>query len=307
MICLDVSKLKSILPDTLSQFVFTNEPLKNHTSIKIGGNADILVTPRSIEEIIQTVRACNELSVPHFILGNGTNLLFADEGFRGVVIKLKEFNKVSALGEDRIIADAGALLSAVSSFALNRSLSGLEYASGIPGTIGGAVYMNAGAYGYEMSDVVDYCLAMDKNGGLKTFYNKDLAFGYRSSIFRQNGYVVLEVACVLKKANAHDIKNQMDDFNKRRRDSQPLSMPSAGSAFKRPAPEIYAGKLISDSGLKGFSIGDAQVSDKHAGFIVNKGNATSKDVCRLIEHIKRVVFENSGILLEPEIIPVEVV
>ena len=276
-----------------------NEPLKNHTSFKIGGPADEFSEVNNEEEITELIKYAKEKGIPYTIMGNGSNLLVSDKGVRGLVIKLaKGFDSVEVLG-DKIIAKAGILLSKLSNVALENELSGIEFASGIPGTLGGAIYMNAGAYGGEIKDVVEKVTYLS-DGEIKTATKDDLDFGYRHSRFSGTEDIVLSAEIQLKKADKAEIRAIMDDFKERRCSKQPLSMPSAGSTFKRPEG-YFAGKLIEDAGLKGKTIGGAQVSEKHSGFVVNKGDATAQDVLDLIKFIQDTVYEKFGVKLETEV------
>ncbi|MCX7710489.1 MAG: UDP-N-acetylmuramate dehydrogenase [Clostridia bacterium] len=277
-----------------------NELLKNHTSFKLGGPADIFLTPRNAEQLGRIIGLCNSNQVPFFIMGNGTNLIVRDKGIRGVVIKVFEnFREYSVEGE-MITAEAGLLLSQVANIALENELAGFEFASGIPGTLGGAVTMNAGAYIGEMKDVVCKTEYMDREGNLKTLEGEAHQFAYRKSFIQEAGGIVLKTQLRLKKGIKADIKNLMDDLNQRRKDKQPLHMPSAGSVFKRPEG-YFAGKLIEDCGLRGFRLGGAEVSEMHCGFIVNADNATAEDVLKLIAHIQKAVKEKFGVMLEREV------
>lgn len=286
-----------ILPSENIKF---NEPMYNHTSFKIGGPADVLVLPRSKEDIKKVVAFAREKNIPCFILGLGSNLLVRDKGIRGIVIKIGNcLNNIEVNG-DEIYAEAGVRLSVLSKKAAENSLSGLEFAEGIPGSLGGAVFMNAGAYGGEMKDVLKEVYAIDNNGDEKTFLPDDMKLNYRYSIFQDNNYIILGAKIKLKKGNKDEIISCMQEFGKRRREKQPLSFPSAGSTFKRPEG-YYVGPMLEKLGLKGYSIGGAQVSDKHAGFIVNIGNATCEDVLNLIAYIKEKVKEAYNVDLEPEL------
>jgi len=277
-----------------------NESMKNHTSFRLGGPADILVMPDSRESLGRVLSFCKSLGMPVLVIGNGTNLIVRDKGIRGVVIKIYDrFNKV-AVRENIIEAEAGLLLSRVSNIALENGLSGLEFASGIPGTLGGAVVMNAGAYGPEMKDVVVNTEYMDMDGNIRELHGEQHKFGYRTSVLQKEPGVVLNTQLQLKSGNRQEIKAMMNDLNKRRKERQPLEMPSAGSVFRRPEG-YFAGKLIEDCGLKGFRIGGAEVSQKHAGFIVNTGNASARDVVNLIGHIQASVKTKFGVELETEV------
>lgn len=289
--------LVSILGEDL---VARDVPMKEHTSIRTGGLARFFVEPDSVGKILALLQYLRESQLNHYVMGNGTNLLFPDSGYDGVVVRLGgRFSQVT-LENEKITAQAGAYLAAVSARAVEASLEGFEFASGIPGTIGGAVAMNAGAYGGEMSQVVSETLCIDDQGELIRLKSDEHAFGYRQSRVQTDKLIVLETTLTLRKGDQAAIKSRMADFNSRRREKQPLNMPSAGSVFKRPEGH-YAGKLIQDCGLKGYTIGGAQVSDKHCGFIVNLGNATSRDVLELIKFVRKTVYEKTGVLLEPEV------
>lgn len=284
------------------KIVYLNEPMKKHTSFKIGGPADILLLPDKIEDIIKCIKFCKENNIPLYIMGNGTNLLVRDKGYRGVIIKIsKRFNKISKEDNGLIYAEAGNYLSSLANFFLKEELKGFEFASGIPGTLGGAIYMNAGAYGSEIKDVIHSVDILDEHGNIMALSSDEMNFGYRTSIAKEKKLIIMGARFKSNKGNKTDIKDKMINLNKSRREKQPLDMPSAGSTFKRPEG-LFAGKLIMDSGLKGFSIGEAQVSEKHSGFIVNKGNATANDVIQLITHIKKTVLENYKVRLEEEVI-----
>lgn len=282
------------------EIVYINEPMDKHTSFKIGGPADVLVMPESVEDVRRVMEVCKDNACPFHIVGNGSNLLVGDDGIRGVVLKLSEnFSKVEIKG-DRVVAQSGVLLSKLSNKVVERSLGGFEFASGIPGTIGGAVFMNAGAYGGEMKDVVREVTVLTRDGDLKTLSNEELEFGYRRSAIQRDKHIVLEVSLELTEKPYEDIKNIIDDLTEKRTSKQPLSLPSAGSTFKRPEG-YYAGKLIDDAGLRGLRYGDAQVSELHCGFIVNRGSATSADVLKLISLVQKVVYDKFGVELEPEV------
>lgn len=279
--------------------VLVDEPMKNHTSFKVGGPADILVIPSDYEEVQKLIKTCNRNEVPFFIMGNGSNLLVKDGGIRGVIIKLTTLDKIEVQG-NKIVAQSGALLSDVSSIALENSLTGFEFACGIPGCVGGAVAMNAGAYISEIKNVIENALIIDKNGDMKRLSLQELELSYRNSVILKNGYTVLESVFSLKQGVYEEIKALIDDLQCRRTDKQPLEYPSAGSTFKRPEG-YFAGKLIEDSNLKGVSIGGAQVSNKHSGFIINTGNATAKDVLNLIYYVQKTVFDKYGVELHTEV------
>lgn len=280
--------------------VLKNEMMKNHTSFKIGGPADLLVLPKSIDEIVYAVNYCRENGIRHLVIGNGSNLLVSDKGIRGVVIKIADnFNDV-IIEQTKVRAQAGVLLSRLSKMIMNDSLEGFEFASGIPGTLGGAVAMNAGAYGGEMKDVVAGVTVLDGEGKVIYVSKEELRFDYRKSLIQEKGYIVLEVEMELNKGDFEKIKSITDELTKRRTSKQPLHLPSAGSTFKRPTG-YYAGKLIQDAGLKGVRVGDAQVSDMHSGFVVNLGNATFEDVYNLIKLVQKVVRDKFDVKLETEV------
>lgn len=270
--------------------------MAKHTTFKTGGTAAFLVTPENKEQICELTKKLKD--IPHIVIGNGSNLLFADGEYDGVVIEISSNFKDIQVDGDKIIAQSGALLSKIANIALKNSLAGFEFASGIPGTIGGAVYMNAGAYGGEMKDVITEVACIDRDGNIKII--KDFDFSYRHSVFESADLIVLEVTIALQKGDASKIKDDMKGLNERRREKQPLEYPSAGSTFKRPTG-YFAGKLIEDAGLKGYRIGGAMVSEKHAGFVINYDNATASDIIKLMEHIKNTVHEKFGVELEPEV------
>lgn len=280
--------------------LLTMEPMKNHTSFRIGGPADALALPKTPEEVAKVVRFCHEHARPYYVIGNGSNLLVSDAGYRGLVLKLyRNFNDIQVNGET-ITVQSGAMLAAVARMAYQNGMTGLEFASGIPGTVGGAVVMNAGAYGGEVKDVLREVTALTKEGEVLTIPVKDLKLGYRSSVIPENGWIVLGAVFQLKKGDTEQIRARMEKLKEQRTAKQPLDLPSAGSTFKRPEG-YFAGKLIMDAGLRGFTVGGAQVSEKHCGFVVNCGNATAEDVWTLICEVKRRVKEASGVELEPEI------
>lgn len=283
-----------------SDNVRLHEPMKKHTTFRIGGPADYYLCPHSTEEMQKILQICKENNIEFFILGNGSNLLVSDKGYRGVVIQLwKNFSDIIA-EEKTITVKAGALLSKVAAEALEEGLTGMEFASGIPGTIGGAVVMNAGAYGGEMKDIIKEVTVLTKEGEILTLSKEEMNFGYRTSVVKEKGYVVISVVLQLEKGDREKIRKVMDDLKERRVTKQPLDMPSAGSTFKRPEG-YFAGKLIMDAGLRGFSVGGAQISEKHCGFVVNKGDATAADVLGLIREVQKRVQEQFGVALEPEV------
>lgn len=281
-----------------------NEPMSRHTSFKIGGNADLYIIPHDMDALIETVRIVRETETKRYFLGNATNVLFDDAGFRGAVVSLGNICAIKVI-ENRIIAEAGASLNLVCKTARDKELSGLEFAYGIPGSIGGAVFMNAGAYGGEMSQVVAQStyLSLD-DMTVHTIPLSAHEYGYRESVYRHNNWLVLSAVLELQKGEYDKINAAMNDYMSRRVDKQPLEYPSAGSVFKR-YPGRYTGQMIEECGLKGYSIGGAQVSEKHAGFIVNKGGATSADVLALIEHIKNEVYKKFDCRIECEVIHVK--
>lgn len=278
-----------------------NEPMKKHTTFKIGGNADFFVSPKNDKECLQVIKICNEHNIPYFIIGKGSNLLINDEGIRGVVICIsKEMSDIKLISDDTIYCKSGASLISVCNFALENSLSGLEFAYGIPGNVGGAVYMNAGAYGGEIKDVILNCEYIDQNGEIKSITTDKMNLSYRHSVFSDKSLCIMSATFKLIKGNKQEIKAKMNDFMFRRKDKQPLEFPSAGSTFKRPEGS-YASLLIDECGLKGYRVGGAEVSKKHAGFVINKSSATCSDVLKLIDDVRKIVLEKTGYLLEPEI------
>lgn len=280
--------------------VLFDEQMSQHTTFRIGGPADVFVMPENYEQIREVLRLCKEEKLPFFVLGNGSNLLVSDSGYRGVIIQMdRNMEEIRVEGEE-IHACAGALLSSVAVAARNASLTGFEFAGGIPGTIGGAAVMNAGAYGGELKDVLKEVTVMTREGELLTIPVDKLEMGYRTSIIKTSGYLVLEAVISLKKGDEEKIRAVMKDLSERRTEKQPLDYPSAGSTFKRPEG-YFAGKLIMDSGLRGYRVGGAQVSEKHCGFVINAGGATAEDVRSLMDHVIRVVREKYGVTLEPEV------
>ena len=280
--------------------ILVAEPMKNHTTFRIGGPADALALPKTPEEVAEVVRFCHEHAQPYYVLGNGSNLLVSDEGYRGLVLQLyRNFNDIQVNGET-ITVQSCAMLAAVARTAYQTGLTGLEFASGIPGTIGGAVVMNAGAYGGEMKNVLKEVTVLTKDGEVLVIPAKALELGYRTSVIPKNGWIVLGAVLQLKKGDQEQILARMEELKEQRITKQPLDLPSAGSTFKRPEG-YFAGKLIMDAGLRGFTVGGAQVSEKHCGFVVNRGNATAADVWELICEVKRRVKEMTGVELEPEV------
>ncbi|MBQ6820706.1 MAG: UDP-N-acetylmuramate dehydrogenase [Clostridium sp.] len=282
-----------------SENVILNAEMKNYVHFRVGGPADILLIPENKEQVIKSIEICNKNNIPYFIVGNGSNLLVKDGGVKGVVIKLNEVNNINTTGEI-IEAECGAMLKDISSEAVNNSLTGFEFACGIPGTVGGAVFMNAGAYDGEISNVIESAEVIDNNGKIVELSKEELELGYRSSIIMKRNYVVLSAKFRLQNGEVKKIKEMVEDLTCRRESKQPLEYPSAGSTFKRPVG-YFAGKLIQDAGLKGHSIGGAAVSEKHSGFVINKNNATAKDILDLIIHIQDTVKEKFGVQLHPEV------
>lgn len=276
-----------------------DEYLRNHTYTKLGGKADFFVTPNRYEDVQKVVKLCHEQRIPLTLIGNGSNLIVRDGGIRGVVLSLANLNKITADGT-KVIAESGAAIIETSRKALAAKLSGLEFACGIPGTVGGAVFMNAGAYGGEIKDVLESILVVDKHGDLVKREAKDLDLAYRHSNISENGDIVISATFQLKEGNYDEIKAIMDDLTFKRESKQPLEYPSCGSVFKRP-PGYFAGKLIQDSDLQGTRIGGAEVSKKHAGFIVNVDNASATEYISLIQHVQKTVKEKFGVTLEREV------
>ena len=276
-----------------------NEPMKKHTSFKIGGPADLFVTPASEETLVKVVEICREREIPLFVMGSGSNLLVSDDGVRGVVLHTGGLSDLSVSGRE-IVCGAGVRLSQLCSAAAEQALSGLEFAWGIPGSCGGAAFMNAGAYDGEMKDVVMECRHVSPDGEIGTLSGEELDYGYRHSAYADNGCIITSVRMQLTLGDQTMIRMKMDDLLHRRKEKQPLDMPNAGSVFKQP-PDHFAGTLIEECGLKGLTIGGAKISEKHAGFIVNMGDASSSDVRCLIERIKNDVFLRTGVELQCEI------
>lgn len=296
----DTLFMKSVLENIPNIDYRILEPLKEYTSFQIGGPCDYFFVPSNIETLSRLLQLCHEFKIDVTILGNGSNLLVTDKGVRGAVIQIyKNFSDIK-IEDASITAGAGILLSTLANTAAKHGLTGLEFASGIPGTLGGAVFMNAGAYGGEMKQVVIEVTAMSRTGEIKVFDEKALEFDYRHSGLQANGYIALEVKMKLAKGDQRTIKELMKQLNGMRKDKQPLEFPSAGSTFKRPEG-YFAGKLIMDAGLRGYSIGGAQVSEKHCGFVINTGNATFDDVYTLVKYIQDQVYTQFGVRLEREI------
>lgn len=282
------------------QQIRTHEPMGRHTTFRVGGPADYYVEPETKEELAEVLALCREQEMPYYILGNGSNLLVGDRGYRGVMVAMGKAWSYMERDNGKVRAGAGALLSAVSKYALKSSLTGLEFASGIPGTVGGAVVMNAGAYGSEMADVLARVRLLTPEGQVEISDSRKLELGYRTSNIPGGGRVVLEAEFSLEEGDKDRIRQRMEELSAQRREKQPLEYPSAGSTFKRPTG-YFAGKLIQDAGLRGFCVGNAQVSEKHCGFVINRGNATAADVKDLCREVQRRVREHAGVELELEI------
>lgn len=283
-----------------TECVLGEEPMCRHTTFRIGGPADVFVAPDTVEKVAQVIRVCREAGVPFYIVGNGSNLLVSDDGYRGVIVQIyKNLSAIQTDGET-ITAEAGAMLSVIAKRAQAVSLTGFEFASGIPGTIGGAVVMNAGAYGGELRDVLQEATVLTKEGEIRTVSAEELKLGYRYSVIPEREWIVLAAKLRLKSGDPEMIRKRMEELKVQRVTKQPLDLPSAGSTFKRPEG-YFAGKLIMDAGLRGFCVGGAQISQKHCGFVVNTGNATAKDVQNLIREVQTKVKEQFGVQLEPEV------
>lgn len=279
--------------------VYTEEDMRKHTTFKAGGKAKYFVTPDSIEIIKELILYLRD-NIPYYVIGNGSNLLVRDEGYDGVIIKLGQKFAKYTIENNSIKCQSGAFVSKIANEACEHGLSGLEFAAGIPGMIGGAAAMNAGAYDGEFKDVIENVTVMDKNGNIIVLSNEDMHFGYRKSIVWDKEYIVLEVSIILEKGEKNIIREKMEKFLTARREKQPLEYPSAGSTFKRPEG-YFAGKLIMDAGLRGYSVGDACVSEKHCGFVINRGNAKAADIIKLINDIKKIVKDKYDVELETEV------
>lgn len=297
---MSINNLSKILKENNISFLL-DEPMKNHTSFKIGGNADIFIEPNSEEQVKQAIFACKQCNINYIFLGKGSNVLVNDNGIRGAVICIStKCSGIVKIDDTSFYATAGTPLLKICKYALENSLSGLEFAYGIPGTLGGAIYMNAGAYGGEFKDVTLSCKCLDKDGNIIVLSADKLNFSYRHSIFTNSEYCILGATIKLNSGNSLSIKENMDTNLKARSDKQPLDYPSAGSTFKRPQGS-YASLLIDNCNLKGYRVGDAQISEKHAGFVINLGNASCDDVLKLIDEVKTKVLSQTGFVLEPEI------
>lgn len=280
--------------------IFIDEPMKKHTTFRIGGPADYFLVPEDKEQVQRITAICKEENVPYYIIGNGSNLLVSDKGYRGAIIQIyKEMSRMDAEGTV-IKAQAGVSLSKIANEALKEGLTGFEFAAGIPGTLGGACVMNAGAYGGEMKDVLLDVTVLTPEGEMLTIQKENLELGYRTSIIARKNYIVLEASIELKQGEMEEIKSRMDELKEKRTGKQPLEYPSAGSTFKRPEG-YFAGKLIQDAGLRGFQVGGAQVSEKHCGFVINKDNAAASDIVELMKQVADKVEDKFGVRLEPEV------
>ena len=292
-----ITKINEIIPEDR---IVKNVPMSKHTTFKTGGSADLMVCPHSKDELKNILKFFSEIGCPYYILGNGSNLLVSDDGIRRPVIYIgKDFSDVDVF-EECVTARAGALLSSVAKKAAESMLTGFEFAAGIPGTVGGALIMNAGAYGGEMKDVVEAVNFLSPTGEEFVVSGEEMEFSYRKSALTDTNCIILGTTLKLEKGNSEEIKERMAELAAKRREKQPLEYPSAGSTFKRPEGH-FAGALIEEAGLKGKTVGGAQVSEKHAGFIINKGGATTSDIIKLIEIVKDTVYEKHGVLLEPEV------
>lgn len=300
-----IKRLTEILTEAQSSdklSVIENADMSKYTSFRAGGKAAALVEVENKEQLKAVLRFADEENIPHLLIGNGSNTLFKDSGYQGLVIKLGDyFNYLAEESDTRLRIGASMLLSTAAKMALEESLTGMEFASGIPGSIGGAIFMNAGAYGGEMKDIVALVHAVSPDGrDEKDFTNEEMQFGYRSSILQQNGWIATDVTFNLTTGNKEEIAAQMKDLNARRNAKQPVNYPSAGSTFKRPEG-YFAGKLIEDAGLKGLTVGGAQVSTLHSGFVINKGGASATDILQLIALVQNTVYDKFGVMLEPEV------
>ena len=277
-----------------------DEPMKKHTTFRIGGPADYFIMPSNEKELTAAVRVCRKFSIPIYIVGNGSNLLVGDKGFRGAIIQLYKSMGTFQVEGNQIMAQAGCSLAQIANAALDAALTGFEFAAGIPGTLGGAVVMNAGAYGGEMKDVLESVTVLTGEGEIIELGRNELELGYRTSVIAKKGYIVLGAVLKLERGDGEKIKAYMDELKEKRVTKQPLEYPSAGSTFKRPEGH-FAGKLIEDAGLRGFQVGGAQVSEKHCGFVINRDHATAADIMELMRQVQIRVKENSGVDLEPEV------
>ena len=290
-------KLKNWVPP---DGIKLDEPMSEHTSFRVGGPADIMVLPVNVQQLIATLEICRQSNCPYYIMGNGTNLLVRDGGYRGVIIKTAANMNDCRIEGENVYGQAGILLSTLSKHIVDAGLEGFEFASGIPGTLGGAVAMNAGAYDGEIKDILEWARVITSDGDILSYSKDRLEFGYRKSIIQKHDLIVLDCGMKLKKGHREDIEGRINEYTRRRKSRQPLHLPSAGSTFKRPEGH-FAGKLIEDAGLKGARIGDAQVSELHCGFIVNLGRASAGDIISLINHVRKVVRHKFNVELQPEV------
>lgn len=293
-----VKALEKFLP---AENISIKEPMKKHTTFRIGGEADLFLRMENPHQLKEVQNYLQKLGMPYYILGNGSNLLVSDEGYRGVILEIADKMNTIRVEGNSIIAQAGALMSKIAHVAYEHGLTGFEFAAGIPGTIGGGVVMNAGAYGGELKNVVTTVEVLDQNGDFLSLDNQTMEFGYRTSILKKHPFIVTEVRMELQEGCKDEIKATMDDLAAKRREKQPLEYPSAGSTFKRPEGH-FAGKLIMDAGLRGYQVGGAQVSEKHCGFVINKGEATAADVKQLVADVQQEVKKQFDVELEPEVI-----
>lgn len=293
-----IDALRQISPDLELN---KNEKMSRHTTFKTGGPASLFIRPGDLDQLKAAVALLRRAEVSYFILGNGSNLLVSDKGYDGAIISTERFTDIHLEDDNRIYADAGAMNSRIAAFARDNSLTGFEFAAGIPGTIGGAMIMNAGAYDGEMKLVTKEVRALSPQGEIIRLSNESLQFGYRTSALKGKDFVVVSALLELEKGDKEEITAKMQELAQRRKDKQPLEYPSAGSTFKRPEG-YFAGKLIEDAGLRGYTVGGAQVSEKHCGFVINKGEATSSDIYKLICDVQKKVQEDFGVKLEPEVI-----
>ena len=294
-----IEKIQEIIP---KEKIYINEEMKKHTSFKIGGPAECLIKIESVDQIKEVYKIAKEFNIPLTVIGNGSNLLVSDRGIKGIVLKIeiKKLEFQEDKGKINIVVGSGEKLGIIAQKFLNQEIEGFEFASGIPGTIGGAIRMNAGAHGKEMKDIVKTVTYIDREGNIKKINNSEAEFKYRNSIFSHKDYVIIEAELKLQKGNKEEILAKMQEYANFRKEKQPLEFPSAGSTFKRGEDFITA-RLIDECGLKGYQIGDAQISEKHAGFIINKGNATAEDVMKLIEYTKEQIYNKFGKRIETEI------
>ena len=277
----------------------SDEPLKKHTTMRVGGNAKYVFCPKDVHELKAVIDYCKSNNERYIVIGNGSNIIFMDDGFDGIVIKIFNLMSGSSIEGNLIKADAGCILSKLANLAKDNSLKGMEFASGIPGTLGGAIVMNAGAYGGEMKDIIEYVDILLDDGNVKRYSNEEMNFGYRKSIVDE-GKIVLSAGLRLSKGDKSEIEAKMLELKEKRTSKQPLEYPSSGSTFKRPEG-YFAAKLIEDAGLKGYRVGGAMVSPKHSGFVINYDNATAEDILKLIEDVRNIVNDKFGVLLEPEV------